>query len=70
MADSTQEERDESYRQTVAELQAIFDQRLRLKAFAEWLVSLDDDDPNSPGRKDRQTVTLTQIVNRAKEALG
>lgn len=44
-------------------------QRDRLKEFAEWIVSMDDDDPNSPGRKDRQTVTLTQIINRAKEAL-
>lgn len=41
----------------------------RLAEFAEWLISLDDDDPNSPGRKDRQTVTLTKIINKAKEAL-
>lgn len=41
----------------------------RLVEFAQWIVSLDDDDPASAGRKDRQTVTLTQIINRAKEAL-
>lgn len=35
-----------------------------------WLVTLDDDDPESPGRKDRQTVTLTQIINKAKIALA
>lgn len=35
-----------------------------------WLVSLDDDDPASQGRKDRQAVTLTQIINKAKLALG
>lgn len=46
------------------------DQADRLKAFAEWVVSLDDDDPNSPGRLERKTVNLTQIINRAKEALG
>jgi hypothetical protein len=40
-----------------------------LAEFAEWIVSLDDDDPESPGRIDRKTVTLTQIINRAKEAL-
>lgn len=37
--------------------------------FARWIVSLDDDDPNSPGRKERQTITLTKIINRAKQAL-
>jgi len=41
-----------------------------LQKFAEWIVSLDDDDPNSPGRRDRQVVTLTKIINRAREALG
>lgn len=44
-------------------------QHSRLIDLAEWLVSLDDDDPASPGRKDRQTVTLTQIINRARAAL-
>jgi hypothetical protein len=38
--------------------------------FAEWVVSLDDDDPESPGRQERRTVTLTQIVGRARAAIG
>jgi Fe-S-cluster formation regulator IscX/YfhJ len=54
----------------LSNIQALFDQRLRLVDFAEWLISLDDDDPNSAGRKDRQTITLTKIIERAKEALG
>jgi hypothetical protein len=33
---------------------------------ARWLVSLDDADPNGDGRRDRQTVTLTQIIDRAR----
>lgn len=35
----------------------------------EWLVSLDDDDPESPGRVARRTVTLTAIIERARKAL-
>lgn len=35
---------------------------------AKWLVSLDDID--GPGAEARRTVTLTQIVRRAREALG
>lgn len=38
-------------------------------ALLRWLVSLDDDDPESPGRVDRRTVTLTRIVDRARAAL-
>lgn len=34
--------------------------------FIDWIISLDDDDPNSPGRKDRQTITLNKIIERAK----
>ena len=34
---------------------------------AEWLVSLDDVD--GPGAEARRTVTLTQIINRARAAL-
>lgn len=37
--------------------------------FAAWIVSWDDDYPSSPGRVDRQTVTLTRIVERARRAL-
>jgi hypothetical protein len=40
-----------------------------LRELAEWLVSLDDDDSDSPGRCDRRTVTLTQIIDRARNAL-
>jgi len=36
--------------------------------FLSWLISLDDDDPRSPGRQDRRTVSLTQIINRARAA--
>lgn len=40
-----------------------------LRQFAEWIVSLDDDDPQSPGRIDRRSVTLNIIVEAAREAL-
>lgn len=39
-----------------------------LRDLAEWLVSLDD--VEGPGAEARRTVTLTQIINRAREALG
>lgn len=38
-----------------------------LVALAEWLVMLDD--PDGPGAVARRTVTLTQIINRARAAL-
>lgn len=38
--------------------------------FVTWLASLDDPDPESQGFQDRRTVTLTQIVDRAKGVLG
>ena len=34
----------------------------------QWLVSLDD--VEGPGADARRTVTLTQIINRARKALG
>jgi hypothetical protein len=40
-------------------------ERDRLRELAKWLVSLDE-----PGSADRQTVTLNQIITRAREALG
>jgi len=40
----------------------------RLRELADWLVSLDD--VEGPGAEARRTVTLTQIINRAREALG
>jgi hypothetical protein len=42
----------------------------KLVEFAEWLVTLDDDDPGSTGRRARQTVTLTLIIDKAREALA
>lgn len=39
-----------------------------LREFAEFVVSLDDD-PESPGRQARRTVTLAQLVDRARAAL-
>lgn len=44
------------------------EQRERLEAFARWIVAMDDPE-NLAGRVDRQTVTLTKIVDRAREAL-
>jgi len=45
-------------------------EKLRLlRGLAEWLVAMDDDDPESIGRQDRRTVTLTAIIDRALAAL-
>lgn len=41
-----------------------------VRDLVEWLATLDDPDPASQGFQDRRTVTLTQIVERAKKALG
>jgi hypothetical protein len=41
---------------------------LPLDEMARWLISLDDVD--GPGAQARRTVTLTQIINRARLALG
>jgi hypothetical protein len=58
---------DEDYRNLYHNvIGPIVDERDRLRAFAEWIISLDDDDPNSPGRKERQTITLTKIIEKAK----
>lgn len=35
--------------------------------FVDWIISLDNDDPDHPGRIDRKTVTLTAIVELAKK---
>lgn len=40
-----------------------------LRDLAEWLVSMDDPE-NEEGMHDRQTVTLTKIIDRASEALN
>lgn len=39
------------------------------RELAEWLVSLDDPDPSSAGNTERRTVTLSQIIERAREVL-
>ncbi|MBD3004804.1 hypothetical protein [Streptomyces sp. 5-10] len=36
--------------------------------FARWVISLDD--VEGPGAEERRTVTLTKIIQRAREALG
>lgn len=38
-----------------------------VEAFARWVVSLDDVD--GPGAEERRTVTLNQIIERARDAL-
>lgn len=38
--------------------------------FMAWIISLDDPDPESQGFADRRSVTMTQIIRRAKEAMG
>lgn len=43
-------------------------EHLRLRAFALWLVCLDE--PIGPGAEARRTITLNQIIARAREALG
>ena len=40
-----------------------------LLEFAQWLIRMDDDDPESQGRIDRKTVTLNQIIDRARKAI-
>lgn len=37
----------------------------RLRALADWLISLDD-----PGNEDRRTTTMTEIIRRARQARG
>jgi hypothetical protein len=41
-----------------------------LEELARWLVSLDDPDPTSAGFQERRTVTMTRIIERARQALG
>lgn len=60
--------------ETERELAVALDEARRqladLRSFASWLVSLDDDNPDSPGRQERRTVTLSQIIDRARVALA
>lgn len=41
-----------------------------LRDYAEWVVSLDDPDPLSAGAKERRSITLHQIIERARYALN
>jgi hypothetical protein len=47
----------------------LLEQRDTLDEFARWLVSMDDPD-NLDGMSERRTITLTRIIERAREALG
>jgi hypothetical protein len=40
----------------------------RLEEFARWVAELDD--PDGPGYEARRTVTMSQIIGRARQALG
>lgn len=50
------------------ELDIVCDAAARLAIFAEWLVAMDDPE-DVFGRSERQTVTLTQIIERAGKAI-
>lgn len=41
----------------------------RVSGFLRWLVSLDDSNPDSPGFKERQVITLASIISQAREVL-
>jgi hypothetical protein len=41
---------------------------VRLTMLAQWIVSLDD--VEGPGAQARRTITLTKLINAAREALG
>lgn len=45
------------------------DRYYRMYEFCQWIIALDDDDPDSPGRKERQTITLNKIIEKARGAL-
>ena len=59
----------------VAEVAPVIAQQVRddvardQRGLAQWLISLDDDDPTSPGRLERQTVGLNDIIKRARTSL-
>lgn len=38
--------------------------------FMEWIISLDSPDPESQGFQDRRTTTMTDIIRKAREAMG
>ncbi len=41
-----------------------------IRDFLEWLVSLDDPDPESEGFQARRVTTMSDIVRRARTVLG
>lgn len=41
------------------------DETLTLRSFAEWIVAMDE-----PGAVERRTLTMTKIIEAAKEALA
>jgi hypothetical protein len=51
-----------------APMQVVPNPDVQLREFAEWLVSLDE--VEGPGAEARRTVTLTQIIQKARAALG
>ena len=56
----------------IADLPQVKDALSRTEAlteFAHWLLTLDDVE-SEQGMRDRQTVTLNNIIGRARDALG
>lgn len=53
---------------TDADVQVIWGELEALRQLAEWLVCMDDPE-DVFGRSERQTVTLTKIIERARLAL-
>lgn len=54
----------------LAELEALVEKAQRAEKYLDWLISLDDPNPNSTGNQDRRRVTLTQIIARAEDVRG
>lgn len=42
--------------------------RTATEQFVEWIVEMDDPDPRSDGWNRRRSITLTRIIDRAREA--
>lgn len=54
----------------LAELEALAEKVKSMEEYLDWLISMDDPDPETPGGTERRTVTLTKIINRAAELRG
>lgn len=68
-ADALRESKDRAYVEATATNKASVRQSGPLADFARWLIAMDD--PEDPaGITARQTVTLSRIIDRAREALG